>query len=85
MLIEHVRIMLLSISEIFLHERDAAKSHLEKSLELLFRKITLEPIALFAIGIRDKHSRRPRRVEAMKVFCVFFDVNIQRNEILVDE
>jgi len=77
--------MLLRIREIFLHERNASESHLEKHLELVFREIALESITLLAIGVRDKDRRRPCCVEAMKIFRVLFDVDTQRDEILVDE
>lgn len=77
--------MLHRIREILLHESNTSKSHFEKSLELVFRKIALESIAFLAIGVRDDDGRRPGYVKAMKVFRVFFDVNVQRNEILVDE
>ena len=83
--IEDVRVMLLRVREVFLHERDASESHLEKHLELVFREIALEPVTFLAIGIRDDDGRRPGYVKAMKIFRVFFDVNAQRNEILVDE
>ena len=77
--------MLLSIREIFLHERNASEPHLQKHLELFFRKIALEPVTFLAIGIRDDDGRRPGYVKAMKIFRVFFNVNVQRDEILVDE
>ena len=85
MLIEYVRVMLLCGRKVFLHERDASESHLEKHLELVFREIALESISLLSIGVRNNDGRRPCSVEAMKIFRVFFDVNVQRNEILVNE
>jgi hypothetical protein len=77
--------MLHRIREVFLRESNTSKSHFEKGLELVFRKIALESIAFLAIGVGDDDGRRPCYIKAMKVFRVFLDVNVQRNEILVDE
>ena len=77
--------MLFRSREILLHKSNASKSHLEKHLELAFRKIALESITFLAIGVRDNNGRRPRGVEAMKVFRVFLDVYVQGNEVLVYE
>lgn len=73
------------IGPIFPHHRDAGQAHFEVGAELVFGQIALQPHPLLAFGIEDQHGRRPDRMKAAKVLGIFLDMNLERDEVLVDE
>lgn len=55
------------------------------STEFVFRQIALEPPSFFPLGIEYQDGRRPEDVEAVEIARIFFYVNAEGDEILVDE
>ena len=84
-LLDHVGVAPLGLSKVFLHESDTPERDLGKRPEVVSGQISLEARAFFAIGVCDHDRRRPRGVETVKVFGILLEMNIERNEVLVDK
>ena len=74
-----------SVRPIFFHCGDSGETHLEVYAKLVTREIALQSPPLFAFRVCDEYGRRPDSVEAMEVFRVLFDMDLERDEVVVDE
>ena len=81
----HVGEPLLRIRPMLSHDIDSCESHPQVRAEVLLRQISFEPPPFFPVRIGDDHRRRPHDVEAVEVLGVFFYVNGERDEVLVNE
>ena len=75
----------LRLCPVFSHDRHTRQSHFEIRAKLFFRQIAFESPALVTVRVRDQNGRGPKRIEAVKVFRILFDVNFEGDKVLVYE
>ena len=85
MSLNHRCVTAFSIGPIFFHYGDTRETHLEVHAKLVTREIALQSPPLLAFRVCDEYRRRPDSIEAMKVFRVLFDMDPERDEVVVDE
>ena len=67
------------------HKGNASQAEFEKYREFLFRQIALKTFAFMAIRVHYQNGRGPDRFEPAKVFRIFLDVDVKRDELFVDD
>ena len=73
-----LRISVLGISPLLMHEGYSGQPHLLLSAKFILREVTLDPPPFVAVRVHNEHGRCPYRIEAMKVGGMFFDVCFHR-------
>lgn len=67
------------------HDRDARQTHEELRGEVIFGKITFNPIPFLAGFVQDDHGGRPHSFKAPETGGILLDVNSDGNEVLLNE
>lgn len=70
---------------LFFHDGDARQTHQELRGEIIFWKVTLNPVAFLSVFIKDDDGGRPHGFKTSKAGGILFNVNSERNEILFNE
>jgi len=84
-LLKHLRKVLFGCLPIFFHERYSGETHFQKCVKLLSRQISFEALSLVSVHVHHQNGRRPNGVKAAKILGIVLDVDVERNEIIVDE
>ena len=66
-------------------ERCLSQAQLQLRKEFLDGQIAFETVTFGTARIRDNYGRSPLRAEALETLRVLFDMDLQRNEVLIDE
>lgn len=53
--------------------------------ELLFRQVTFKPPTFFAFAVEDEDRGCPEGIEPTEILRILFNVDVKRNESLIDE
>jgi hypothetical protein len=77
-------IAFLSLAPFFVHECQPPQGVLQPRAKFLSRKVTLVSHTFHAVLVHDDDGGRPNGVKTVKPGRVFFDVNLYRNEIIID-
>ena len=85
MILDDACITLLRVGPPLIHNVEPRESHLEVDAKLVFRQIALKTPAFLTVRIEDEDGWRPHCFKAAEVFRVLFDMDRERDEVVVDE